>query len=50
MTVQIETVAPARRKLITADRLVMVAIAVPLFAVQAAWTVLVLWAGLQLLR
>lgn len=50
MTVQIETVPPVRRKLITADRLVTVAIAVPLLAVQAAWTVILLWAGLQLLR
>lgn len=50
MSVQIETFGPSRRKLITTDRLVMLSIAVPLFAVQAGWTVLLLWTGLQLLR
>jgi hypothetical protein len=50
MTVQIETIAPARRKLVTADRLISVAIAMPLLAVQAAWMVMLLWAGMWLLR
>lgn len=49
MTVQIETLAPARRKLVTADRLISVAIAMPLLAVQAAWMVMLLWAGMWLL-
>jgi hypothetical protein len=50
MSVEIETIEPSNQKLITTDRLVMLSIAVPLFAVQAGWTVLLLWAGRQLLR
>jgi len=50
MSVQIETIGPSRQKLITTDRLLMLSITVPLFAVQAGWTVLLIWAGLQLLR
>jgi len=50
MTVQIEALAPTHQKLITADRFVILAITISLFAVQATWTVFLASAALQLIK